>query len=620
MAEEQQEIRRVNWAEVFTFTQIFKGFRMAIHPSKLLLALAAIVLVLAVGWALDGIWGLFNRYANPQEVLAYVSTSPRQFERQLDQWVQSRPERAADLRAAVLNESQGQGRYLGKLRELGASDKFISEYSRQLGKANTGKDARHRDRREFMDDAERRWSRALSEAQSDISTQLSSIDDLIGATISVRKKEVEALEKAQRPAAEKQLEDDRLAAYEAMTRLKVDYQREARDIRGMAVGDAFYTYEWSCVTNAISAVWHGNFVSGMDKYQQLQQKRATPPANAGAPTLDLPTADASDGSGFLFWVLMSVQGICWLFSNHLLWALIFSLVTVAIWAVFGGAIHRVAALHYAREEKISMAQAVRFSVGKFFGFFTAPLIPLAVIVGIGLLLALGGLVGNIPGVGPVIIGVLMILALVFGLVIAFLIVGLTGGMGLMYPTIAVEGSDSFDAFSRSYAYIFARPWRTVFYGLVSLVYGAVCYFFVRAFAYVALFATHTFVRWGLWDGGERIGASDKLPVMWTTPTFESLHGPFNWAAMGGGEMIGAWFIWAYTGLVACLVWAFLLSFAASVATIIYYLLRRKVDATDLDDVYVEEAPEPIAPAPASESTPAPAPEQTPPAEEPPAAQ
>ena len=44
--------------------------------------------------------------------------------------------------------------------------------------------------------------------------------------------------------------------------------------------------------------------------------------------------------------------------------------------------------------------------------------------------------------------------------------------------------------------------------------------------------------------------------------------------------------WVY--LVIGLVGAFAISFYFSANTLIYYLMRREVDATDLDDVYVEE--------------------------------
>jgi len=49
-------------------------------------------------------------------------------------------------------------------------------------------------------------------------------------------------------------------------------------------------------------------------------------------------------------------------------------------------------------------------------------------------------------------------------------------------------------------------------------------------------------------------------------------------------------------LVVGVVAAFLISFFLSTATNIYYLMRKKIDATDLDDVYVEEPEEPTPPA------------------------
>ena len=165
----------------------------------------------------------------------------------------------------------------------------------------------------------------------------------------------------------------------------------------------------------------------------------------------------------------------------------------------------------------------------------------------------------------------------------------------------MEGSDGFDAISRSFSYVFAKPWRTALYATVSLVYGSICYLFVYFFAYLALSSTHFFVSWGLFSGGGRLaGAENKLDVMWSPPSFNTLSGTSNLAAMTGAEKIGAFFIGLWVFLVVAAVGAFLLSYFASAATEIYYLLRRKVDATDLDDVYVEEGlEEQAAPAPAA---------------------
>ena len=60
------------------------------------------------------------------------------------------------------------------------------------------------------------------------------------------------------------------------------------------------------------------------------------------------------------------------------------------------AIARIAALHFAREEKSSMGQALRFSTGKALSFFTAPLIPMVIILVLGVLMGAGGLLIALP--------------------------------------------------------------------------------------------------------------------------------------------------------------------------------------------------------------------------------
>jgi len=304
-----------------------------------------------------------------------------------------------------------------------------------------------------------------------------------------------------------------------------------------------------------------------------------------------------NSGGLVFWVLASVHGMKWFMCEFWFYAVIFLLISLAAWAFFGGAAYRAAALHAAREEKISISQALRFSAGKFLSFFMAPLMPIAGILVLGALLIIGGMLGNIWGFGAILVGALFFLAILLGLCIAFAAIGLITGVGLMYPTIAVEGSDGFDALSRSFSYVFSKPWRAVLYGVLALVYGALCYVFVRFFAYLALASTHFFVKVGVWAGGERLAeGADKLDAMWAAPTFTVFHAPSTWEAMSTCEQIGSFVISIWVYLVIGMVLAFVLSYGASVTTVIYYLMRRKVDATDLDDVYVEEAEEEL-PAP-----------------------
>src|SRR5690348_9187179 len=71
MADEPQTvIRGINWRETFPFTNLFRAFRVAIHPSKVVLALVALLLLYVGGRVLDGIWPVHDR-AVPGEVAAY---------------------------------------------------------------------------------------------------------------------------------------------------------------------------------------------------------------------------------------------------------------------------------------------------------------------------------------------------------------------------------------------------------------------------------------------------------------------------------------------------------------------------------------------------------------------
>jgi len=105
--------------------------------------------------------------------------------------------------------------------------------------------------------------------------------------------------------------------------------------------------------------------------------------------------------------------------------------------------------------------------------------------------------GAVPFVGPVILGLVFFVFLGVSFVLMLLLLGILGGFNLLYPTIAVEGADSFDAMSRSFAYVYARPWRLLIYTVISLIYGVVTFLFVSFAVFLILFLTHTFVGWGM---------------------------------------------------------------------------------------------------------------------------
>ncbi len=560
MADEQHEIRHIHWNEVFSFTQVFKSFRLAIHPSKLILALMAIVLVFAGGWVMDNIWSLGNAYVMNGEITLFTQYPSPVYSQQVENWKDARTKNSVALYSRWQEISN-----LDEFRDIFAGS-VVSAFD-ALKTESQGRPAVT-----AVDTANRSWPSLLADARGAFNDTMDDAERLLNEAEEREREDARTLVGDSRRDRLDEIHDDVITARQGLTRMAEEFELGTQDVRGRPIFASLLEFEANCLHSGLVAARYGNIFGGLGEYGK--------------------TGAVSPNAGFLFYVVLAFHGVLWLACTHWLYAVIFLVFSLAVWALFGGAICRIAALHAAREEKISIAQALRFSAGKFLSFFMAPLIPLGVIVIIGLMMLAGGLIANIPAVGPAIVGLLFFLAILGGLAIAFLLFGLIGGGSLMYPTIAVEGSDSFDAISRSYSYIFNRPWRAGLYGLVAVIYGSLCYLFVRLFAFVTLKAAHVAVKAGVWTGGQRLaGAADKIDVMWKAPTFGDLHGGMSTAAMGWSEIPGAWLICLWVYIVIGLVAAFLVAYFCSASTMIYYLLRRQVDATDLDDVYVAEAPE-----------------------------
>lgn len=265
-----------------------------------------------------------------------------------------------------------------------------------------------------------------------------------------------------------------------------------------------------------------------------------------------------------------------------------------VWAVFGGAICRIAAVHVARDEVISPVRALQFSVRALPSFLAAPLIPLLMVMGLGAAISVMGMVMYIPYAGPMLGGVLLVIPIILALLMTVLVIGSIAGSSLMYPTIAVEGSDAFDAVSRALSHVFAAPWRLLFYNAVAIVYGTLTYFFVRLCAFVVLALVHFFYSWFVTGDAASVWLS-----MWPGVSFDRLIQEPRWQELPAfSGTIGAGIITFWTSLVIASVGAFVISFYFSASTIIYLLMRRKVDATEMDAVYMEPADE-LPPVPAA---------------------
>ena len=280
----------------------------------------------------------------------------------------------------------------------------------------------------------------------------------------------------------------------------------------------------------------------------------------------------------------------WAFRYHPTYCIIFGIIKLAVIALVGGAICRLAALQLARGEKPGLTEAMRFGTKKFTSLFTAPLVPVIIIIAAGILISLWGLLGNIPFIGELIIGISTPLTLLAGAVIAATLIGTVAGFNLMFPAVAYDGSDCFDAISRSFNYIYARPWRMGFYTATAAVYGAICYTFVRFFAFLMLLTGRWFLQLGIWEKNSQ--NINKLVAIWPQPTFrdlvdQSALAATNWSAQSTAALLIYLTILVIIGLLV----AFIISFYFSANTIIYALLRNKVDQTNLDEIYTPSAAE-----------------------------
>lgn len=334
---------------------------------------------------------------------------------------------------------------------------------------------------------------------------------------------------------------------------------------------------------------------------------------------------------------------------YLILCLAWSIIT---WAFFGGVITRLAAVQFNGKERTTLKQAVKFVVSRYVSYVLSPTVPLAVVAVIVLLMAIYGLVALIPIVGDIVLyGLLFPLIIIGGIAIAIILIGLVG-YPLMYCTISTEGSDTFDAISRSYNYVFQAPWYFLWCTFVALVYGAAVSFIVILigcvmvglgkgavsipasamaesrrpdflFVYapeslgwkeLLLRGTPIAVEYHRKPTNEEQAKHDKELQQAGKPT-EQLPSGYQYARpaeadaymkeMTWANYAGAGLAWFWMTLVFLLMIGFTYSFFWTAATMIYLLMRKKVDEVEIDEVYIEETPPtpPAPPAPVGGATP-----------------
>lgn len=265
---------------------------------------------------------------------------------------------------------------------------------------------------------------------------------------------------------------------------------------------------------------------------------------------------------------------------------------VAVWSLFGGAISRIAAMRLCLDEKIGLRQALAHAFSHWAHYFWAPISPLVFLVILSLPILAGGWLLTLD-VGILIAAIIWPLFLLLGLIMAIVVIGLLFGWPLMWATISVEGTDSWDAVSRCYHYVYQRPLNFLFYASVATVLGVLGWFVVAAFAALVAYLPGWTASWTA--GASRTESVMRVPsdltgLGWPADSQEAsaaagdATGEFSSSTSRiGAAILGFWIV-----IVKLLAQGFAYGYFWTSATAVFLLLRRDVDAKEVDEVFSED--------------------------------
>jgi hypothetical protein len=274
-----------------------------------------------------------------------------------------------------------------------------------------------------------------------------------------------------------------------------------------------------------------------------------------------------------------------------------------VWGLFGGAITRIAALKFTRDEAPGLIAALKHAFSKWPSYSLPPLVAMAGASVFAIQLVLLGFIMRIDMLAFV-AALFWPFVILLGLMMAVLLIGALVGWPLMWATVSVEGTDAFDALSRSYAYVYHRPWRLLWYALFALFLAIVSMFVVKLFASSAIALGNWSIDWGL-DNETMRSVVAPEPAANTAPKIDLTPGPnfsdnINIPApettnatpdLSSTQSATRSIIWFWKSAVAVLVAGYQAGFLWVAAVGIYLLLRRDIDGVQTGEVFVDQAEE-----------------------------
>lgn len=275
------------------------------------------------------------------------------------------------------------------------------------------------------------------------------------------------------------------------------------------------------------------------------------------------------------------RAVGWAFRFHPYYSFIYFTFLFFVFSFIGGAICRCAALEFAREERPGLFEALHYAAEKYRSFLSAPLIPVGLVAIFSLVVLLIGLGAAIPWIGDLLLSILFVFLLFFGVIIVLLAIGVAAGGLLLYPAIAYEGTNGLDSIGRSFSYVLNRPVRMFYYVFMSSIFGTFFYLMLRFMIFIVLRFTYRLLELGMALAGQ----GEKIERMWVRPDFLNIlnkaSGAANWS-----ESVASYVIYLFLLILVGFLLAYVISYVLSASTIIYALIRKKVDRVAYDAIYL----------------------------------
>jgi hypothetical protein len=245
-------------------------------------------------------------------------------------------------------------------------------------------------------------------------------------------------------------------------------------------------------------------------------------------------------------------------------SLIIGLPLIAILSVAGGSISRSAALEFATGRFASRDDTLGFTLRRIRQFVGAVIGPIVLCVIIFLLIAVGGLLLSVPAL-DVVGSILYAVALCMGIFATVVLMLHVLALPMIIPALAIEGTDSFDAIQRSYAYVIGKPLRYLSYTLILLFLGVLS-------AAVFTLVAHGSIE--MTDWAASFFASDSTQRVLT-----------NEGEMGATKATANSIIEIWRTIIKLFVAGYVISLFFTSSTMLYLVIRRICDGQDVNEVW-----------------------------------